>query len=352
MESADDLVNVISNKEIIEYDIQPIIDSDALFRVEQDRYLLINKLRLKELYFKWRSEFLLKPNDLDKQSKLILLVNPNFLSAWSKRKEIFAKSTASFNEELKFNTLILSKNVKCEQAYVHRRWLIRTRYRSENIEKNLIDSEINLIVSCLAPKVKANYYCWTYFNWLAQFYDLECLLDYTVNKFVNVLFLNPSDYCVFHSRLNLLKLIFDCETLNREQFERLVINEIKLIDEILLRFAVYSTVWNYSRYFFLLLQKPIRKFDPCLDVDSLSKELSSDFVKQVKNVFFRLNDSEINLDKINIDNHVFDYLIKREISIADFILKLYRTKEEEFSKIQQHHSNYLKFIERFLFIKN
>lgn len=365
MNEVDKLVEVLRHGQIIEYDLQPILDSPGeLFRIEQEKYLLINKLLLKSLYFKWRAEFLadrqhstLDSNSLDRLSRLILIVNPNLLTAWSCRKQLLIDSSKNqstsidFKGELDFCKLVLMKHFKCEQAYVHRRWLLRVY--SSMVEQNLVLSELELIVSCLSRKIKSNYYCWTYFNWLLQLLDGATLLNYySVSQFEQVLFTNPSDFCVFNSRLQLVKTILldKSSVLSRQ---RLIIDEIALIDDLLLRYAVYSTTWNYSKYFFLFLNEFMASFKDLNEIENHECELNKRFLMNVKSFFPRLNEEEVVIEKKIGLTSPLKVLKQRQLEVARSVLVLYKLNENNYlEKIAKFEENFVKFFEKFLFKKN
>lgn len=364
MNEVDKLVEVLRRGQIIEYDIQPILDSPGeLFRIEQEKYLLINKLLLKTLYFKWRAEFLadrqhstLDSNSLDQLTRLILIVNPNLLTAWSCRKQLLIDSLnknqstyIDFNGELDFSKLVLMKHFKCEQAYVHRRWLLRVF--SSMVEQKLVLSELELIVSYLSRKIKSNYYCWTYFNWLLQLLDGATLLNYySVSQFEQVLFTNPSDFCVFNSRLQLVKRILLDKSLVSSR-QRLIIDEIALIDDLLLRYAVYSTTWNYSKYFFLFLKEYVGSFNDFNDIENHECELNKRFLMNVKSFFPQLNEAEVVFEKKIELTSPLKVLIQRQLEVARSILMLYKKLNGnylEVEKIAKFEENYVKFFEKFL----
>ncbi len=113
--------------EIYEYDFQLIQDEEKLFfKVEQKNYLCINKSLVKEFYIYWRKRFFQHDEQtVDIVSLMVLLVNANFASAWSRRKGLIVKALNEvenldlvFKIELGINQLILMKNFKCEQAFV------------------------------------------------------------------------------------------------------------------------------------------------------------------------------------------------------------------------------------------
>lgn len=363
------LVEALSSGALIEYDIQPMMGSpDELFRIEQEKYLLVNKLLLKNLYFKWRGEFLAQHEQrvlhtsvsLDQLSRLILIVNPNLLSAWSYRKHqlISRKNDDLVTSELSFCRLVLMKHVKCESAYVHRRWLVRrTICGGRSVDCNLVLSELKLVVECLAPKIKSNYYCWTYFIWLLQLLDASSLVDYANAHFTsNALLTNPSDFCVLNARLQLLKNIFEKTKNSDQQLAQLVVDELTTIDDILIRCAAYSTTWNYTKYFYLFLNQNTEVISSVLgslDIDKLDNELTQRFLKNLKGYFCKLDENEIkNLD-LRVDNSesqvCLKYLLLRQLMIARVVVRLYES-DEKYDKIRNLEENFRKFFHKFLIL--
>ena len=84
--------NIYEKPEIYEYDIQ-IVDKPILFQIVDKHYLLLNKIHLKEFYIYWRTHFLKHDTQfIDISTICILLINPNFLSAWSYRKSLLDKN--------------------------------------------------------------------------------------------------------------------------------------------------------------------------------------------------------------------------------------------------------------------
>lgn len=80
--------NVYEQPRIYEYDIQ-IVEKSTLFQVVDEHYLLLNKIHLKEFYKYWRTYFLKRETDhIEFATVCILLINPEFLSAWSSRKNL------------------------------------------------------------------------------------------------------------------------------------------------------------------------------------------------------------------------------------------------------------------------
>ena len=375
-------------KDIYEYDIGIFDESQAsaFYLVEQDHYLLLNKKSMKEFYFYWRTKYFsvgkskeFESYNFDETTKCILLVNPNFLSAWSRRKEMLSQLISGQNEtdkaffvefedELEFNRLILKKNFKCEPAFMHRRWLIKLLVlylapRSENftIEK-ILRNEVNFIVNDLSKKIKSNYYCWSYLNYLLEFYQKDAL---TNSAFVSVysnllnqeletlLFLNPSDFSVLHTRLNLIKLILKLI----KSPKNFLTAQLKLNEELLIRYPQISSVWNYCKYFFLILKssdkdlssKMIDEFYSC----KRSTELDQALNVNLKLVYFQVEEEEISKLKTLISSHFeknfFKLMLSRNVGLSLIIKNLCQiSKHEQVLLIETYSRDYVSFLNKFL----
>jgi hypothetical protein len=120
------------DEQIDEYDFQLIDDASVFLKIEQKKYLLINKIFIKKIYIHWRNVYFLSSEtkiDQETSSLIVLLINPNFASAWSIRKRLVEKEVDTTNVvlrcELELNRIILLKNFKCEQAFVVKFYLVK-----------------------------------------------------------------------------------------------------------------------------------------------------------------------------------------------------------------------------------
>lgn len=348
-----ELINLINERisnenlylKLHEYEIFPILDEPRkFFNLAEERYLLINKLMCKEFYFFWKNKYLesnfncssITKEEIDINTKCILLINPNFASAWSRRKEI---TTSDLKSELEFNRLVLTKHFKCEQAYIHRRWLIRKiLYSSAIFPTVLASQEINLVIEFLSPKAKSNYYCWSYLTWFldiifkngANFLIISNLIDQN-ERLETLLYKNPSDNCVFHFRLEyLFKYFLKINPLNFEK----ILNEISLIIDLILRFPQFSTTWNYGKYF-------LHYIKPFL-IDFKHTEQLVDNLKNIINekiqIIYPKNSLEIDLTY----NHSLKDLIIR-FSILCYLLN----ENNNQNSIQKYSKNFSQFIKIF-----
>ena len=361
-----------SDKEIYEYDIQLINqESKELYLIVDNNYLLINKLNVKKFYLYSREKLLklsrkitdLNEIEYDSLSLCVLLINPNFTTAWSTRKSLIDsnrynnKIQSIIQKEFYINNLILKKNFKCEQAYQHRRWLIKficsiSKAQTNQIsinDKSLIEflqSEIDLIKN-LSKKLKQNYYCWTYFNWLLNhFLNLDLIQKILKDK--DIIYENPSDFSVLHSRLHLIDLLIKNTKDIKIKYD-VLINELELCDDLVLRYSFYSTIWNYRKYFLTLMNKYINQ----IDIKTISNDINNSNFKLAEisqALFSKIVDNQAFHDlTISFDSNFSDSIVNRELKLCDLIIFLYESNQFDKSSLVKNYSiSYLKFIQKFI----
>jgi len=206
--------------------------------------------------------------------------------------------------------------------------------------------EIAFLTKILMPKVKANYYLWTYLNWLFCHVleyernmkinllntDLNLLLLNYLNEFKTILYLSPSDYSVFHSRLFLVTLLKQTFASNM-QLREFVSSEFELIDDLLLRYPFYVTTWNYCKYLLIFTKES----DLAMNLSTLNNELS----KSVENLFFK-EVKELHL----LEN---ESLVKRYICLSRIIADLFKKHNREHAgNVEKLAQNFMQFLNKFI----
>ncbi|KAF3330766.1 protein prenyltransferase alpha subunit repeat-containing protein 1 [Carex littledalei] len=149
-------------------------------------------------------EFLASEIDLLRHSKALVVLSPNFPTAWNSRKLILSNhhDLTLFLNELQLSTLILSYSPKSECAWSHRRWIIKLiAERFQNLEA-IIRNESELVKK-ICEKFKMNYRAWNHWCWLVSYMTTQQVLD-ELSKLRKWAELHVADNSCFHFRRRLL----------------------------------------------------------------------------------------------------------------------------------------------------
>lgn len=86
-------------------------------------------------------------DEIMKHSKALLLLNSDFGTAWNARKLVLSKkqSTSAFMDELLLASLVLSSSPKSEQAWSHRRWVIKNMAGNCSNVQEIVGKESELV---------------------------------------------------------------------------------------------------------------------------------------------------------------------------------------------------------------
>lgn len=335
-----EIINLILNESIKEFDFMQFNDNSNSNYIIDNNCLLINKDIVKKSYLEARN-FLLEYDNLNEYSNkltiFLLIINPNLHTAWSKRKELLNNDYGLFEKEIKLNNLVLFKHPKCEQAFMHRRWLQRKlalTFESSNF-KTFMKNEVEFIYK-IAKKVKSNYYCWTYLNWILTEYqdkfnsdDLIKILE--ENK--DVLYTSVSDNCVYHFRLNLLSIILS----RNSHILKLVSEEIFLMDDLVFRYPNYETIWNYRKYFLVILEKQrsLNNFGTHILVDTIANNFNFIYIN---NDLFKT--TSLKLERANS-------VLEREIILTTNFKEIFNSKIPFYQAICNLSNKHLIFLNKF-----
>ncbi|CAN1246936.1 Protein prenyltransferase alpha subunit repeat-containing protein 1-B (Fragment) [Linum grandiflorum] len=82
-----------------------------------------------------------------KHSKALLLLSPDFGTAWNSRKLIASKKqqASMFIDELRLSALVLSYSPKSEQAWCHRRWVVKNLAAKCSTLPEILEEESDLV---------------------------------------------------------------------------------------------------------------------------------------------------------------------------------------------------------------
>ncbi|XP_034705638.1 uncharacterized protein LOC117929467 isoform X2 [Vitis riparia] len=106
-------------------------------------------------------------SDVMKHSRALLLLSSDFGTAWNSRKLVLSKrqDLSMFMYEFLLSALVLSYSPKSEQAWSHRRWVIKMIAGNYTYLQEVLGKESELVEK-IAEKSKMNYRAWNHRCWL------------------------------------------------------------------------------------------------------------------------------------------------------------------------------------------
>ncbi|BAT96814.1 hypothetical protein VIGAN_09011800 [Vigna angularis var. angularis] len=144
-----------------------------------------------------------------RHSKSLLLLSCDFMTAWNCRKLIVSKKQqlSMFVDELLLSGLVLSYSPKSEQAWNHRRWVIKSISANCSNFKEILGKESELVEK-IAERSKMNYRAWNHRCWLVSYMTIDQVLS-ELRKSRSWAALHVADNCCFHYRRRLLLRIME-----------------------------------------------------------------------------------------------------------------------------------------------
>ncbi|XP_018411136.1 PREDICTED: protein prenyltransferase alpha subunit repeat-containing protein 1 [Nanorana parkeri] len=219
----------------------PNIDEIGLIPCPEAKYnrspivLVDNKLGVESWCIKFLLPYVYNKLLLYRQKKLwlnrdelidvtctLLLLNPDFATAWNVRKELILSGVLNPVKDLQLGKLALTKFPKSPETWIHRRWVL-LRFLQEHISpsiaskegashtlteqvQGIIQEEMNVCCEA-AGRYPSNYNCWSHRIWVLQHLgklNIKLLIDElsSTKHWVSV---HVSDHSGFHYRQFLLK---------------------------------------------------------------------------------------------------------------------------------------------------
>jgi hypothetical protein len=212
--------------------------------------------------------------------------------------------------------------------------------------------EYNLVLK-LSTKQKSNYYCWSFITWCLDYFSEKSnfdkhFIDNFIVSFEKIIYLNISDYCIFNFRLNLYSFYF--KKFNKtSSIEILFANEFKLIDDLVLRYVAYQTVWYYRRYIFLVFEKYWKPLSNST-LNAINDSLLSNS-KLILNESFDVSSLQQELMQLNVEN--FEYFVQRDFLLCKYLLSYLlalrlTTKRSSDTKAEYYVLRHKEFLQRFM----
>ncbi|XP_027694963.1 protein prenyltransferase alpha subunit repeat-containing protein 1 isoform X2 [Vombatus ursinus] len=175
----------------------------------------------KLLLYRQRKQRLNKDELVDVTCTLLLL-NPDFTTAWNVRKELILSGTLNPIKDLHLGKLALTKFPKSPETWIHRRWVLQqliqenslpTFVKKENLAtfltervQRIVQEEIEVCGEA-AGRYPSNYNAWSHRIWVLQHLaklDIKILLD-ELSSTKHWASMHVSDHSGFHYRQFLLK---------------------------------------------------------------------------------------------------------------------------------------------------
>ncbi|XP_053558492.1 protein prenyltransferase alpha subunit repeat-containing protein 1 isoform X2 [Bombina bombina] len=243
---------------------------------------------------------LLNRDELIDVTCTLLLLNPDFTTAWNVRKELIQLGALNPIKDLQLGKLALTKFPKSPETWIHRRWILQ-RFLQECAPPTAVTKEGScpdpeerittvlqeeMQVCCeAAGRYPSNYNAWSHRIWVIQHLgklNVKLLLD-ELSSTKHWVSMHVSDHSGFHYRQFLLKSLLDrslvdCENsrkvtnlcpskqnlcLPREGeiswdptiFEHLLLlkEEMELISDLINSYPGHETLWCHRRQIFNLI---------------------------------------------------------------------------------------------------
>ncbi|KAF2287562.1 hypothetical protein GH714_001313 [Hevea brasiliensis] len=264
-------------------------------------------------------------SEVMKHSKALLLLSCDFGTAWNSRKLILSKKrhTSVFSDELLFSGLVLSYSPKSEQAWCHRRWVIKMIAGKCSAMQEIVGKESELVEK-IAERFKMNYRAWNHRCWLVCYMTREQVL-HELNRSRKWAGLHVADNSCFHYRTRLMLRILE-ESCHKQEDEfsdhnveiyQIWKEELHWNEDLIKYYVGREALWLYRRFLSLYW---IRNFATTVgDVTHQSKHTSC-IVDDV-NIFL---DNELRLVNScsTIPDNKFEDFQAQSIHAATYILWL------------------------------
>ncbi|EXB93160.1 Protein prenyltransferase alpha subunit repeat-containing protein 1 [Morus notabilis] len=142
-------------------------------------------------------------------SRALLLLSCDFGTAWHSRKLVALKKhpLSMYMDELHLSALVLSYAPKCENAWSHRRWVIKSIAGRCPTLQEILGKESELVEK-IAERSKMNYRAWNHRCWLVPYMSTEQVL-HELKKSRNWAGLHVADNSCFHYRRRLMLKLLD-----------------------------------------------------------------------------------------------------------------------------------------------
>ncbi|KAE8633058.1 hypothetical protein XENTR_v10001762 [Xenopus tropicalis] len=175
----------------------------------------------------------------------LLLLNPDFTTAWNVRKELIQSGTLNPVKDLQLGKLALTKFPKSPETWIHRRWVLQRLVQelvvaavvgkdathpetSERIQA-IVQEEMHVCCEA-AGRYPSNYNSWSHRIWVVQHLgnlNAKLLID-ELSSTKHWVSMHVSDHSGFHYRQFLLKSLLSKTLKDSDNVTELLVNEENL----------------------------------------------------------------------------------------------------------------------------
>ncbi|XP_069084904.1 protein prenyltransferase alpha subunit repeat-containing protein 1 [Pleurodeles waltl] len=260
---------------------------------------LLPYVHSKLLLYRQRKQWLNREELIDITCTLLLL-NPDFTTAWNARKELIQSGTLNPIKDLHLGKLALSKFPKSPETWIHRRWVLQQLHRDNAFNavvnkghacpvptertEGIVQEEMQ-VCSEAAGRYPSNYNAWSHRIWVLQHLaklHSKILLDELSSTKLWVA-MHVSDHSGFHYRQFLIKSLINkagtertvsvhnqlandqplalvkedgasSET-PRVNLSLLLEEEMELITDLVDSYPGHETLWCHRRHVFYLVHQ-------------------------------------------------------------------------------------------------
>ncbi|XP_059267874.1 protein prenyltransferase alpha subunit repeat-containing protein 1 isoform X2 [Mustela nigripes] len=250
----------------------------------------------KLLLYRTRKQWLNKDELIDVTCTLLLL-NPDFTTAWNVRKELILSGTLNPIKDLHLGKLALTKFPKSPETWIHRRWVLQQLIQETSLPsfvtkgnlgtvpaertQRLIQEEMEVCGEA-AGRYPSNYNAWSHRIWVLQHLaklDVKILLD-ELSSTKHWASMHVSDHSGFHYRQFLLKSLISQTVVDGSVLEqnplrsepallkdeeaaasaeearinlpRLLEEEVEFSTDLIDSYPGHETLWCHRRHIFYL----------------------------------------------------------------------------------------------------
>uniref|UniRef100_A0A8C6RPA7 Protein prenyltransferase alpha subunit repeat containing 1 n=1 Tax=Nannospalax galili TaxID=1026970 RepID=A0A8C6RPA7_NANGA len=279
----------------------------------------------KLLLYRTRKQRLNKDELIDVTCTLLLL-NPDFTTAWNVRKELILSGTLNPVKDLHLGKLALTKFPKSPETWIHRRWVLQQLIQEASLSSFVTKGNLGIVPAertqriiqeemevCgeAAGRYPSNYNAWSHRIWVLQHLaklDIKILLD-ELSSTKQWASMHISDHSGFHYRQFLLKSLISQTAVDSSVLEQnslrskpkdeeatdsveeprvnlthLLEKEVEFCTDLIDSYPGHETLWCHRRHVFYLQHRlsGSPQESQAMEVDGLNESSKQGYSQETK----------------------------------------------------------------------